>query len=304
MNKSLLFPALLFLGLLAGCATAPYHFGTDREIAEFGPIRPAETQIDRGRPSPLVDGAGHYVVSLPSKLILFNWEVDNHRISPETEAVLSDYLAANGLSGVKVRLNQYAPGGEWRRLFKNREMPGFFKYTVGIVSTSLYTALPGRFFGGDNYNPYTNTINLYSDHRGIALHEAAHAKDFAARPRAFRGWYAFMRVLPLMPLWQEARATGDAVGYTIEEEMAATEKDSYKVLYPAYATYIAGEGLRWVSLDLWVSYAAQLAVAIPGHIAGRIKAARVAEDGGEGGKPRGVPDRRHADQWRMNRSFR
>jgi hypothetical protein len=33
-----------------------------------------------------------------------------------------------------------------------------------------------------------------------------------------------------------------------------------------------------VSLDLWVSYAVQMAVAVPGHITGRIKAARVEEE--------------------------
>jgi hypothetical protein len=278
MNKPGFFSILLLLWSLTGCATVPYHYGSGRERADFRPIRPAETQIDRGRPVPLVDGAGHYIVSLPSKLILLNWQVDNHRISAETETMLADYLAANELTGVKVRLNQYAPGGEWRRLFKNREMPGFFKYTVGLLTTSFYTVLPGRLFGGDNYNPYTNTISLYSDHPAIALHEAAHAKDFAAKSRGFRGWYAFIRLLPLMPLWQEAKATGDTVGYTIEERMTEEQKKSYKVLYPAYATYIAGEGLRWVSLDLWVSYAVQMAVAVPGHITGRIKAARVEEE--------------------------
>jgi len=276
------FPALLLLGLLAGCATVPYHYGTDRENVDFQPTGPEESPFARGRPVPLLDGAGHYVVSLPTKVILLNWQVDNHRISAETEAVLCDYLVANHLTGVKVRLNQYAPGGEWRRLFKNPEMPGFFKYTVGLISTSIYTILPDRFFagflGGDNYNPYTNTINLYSDNPAVALHEAAHAKDFAVKSRGFRGWYAFMRLLPLVPLWQEAKATGDTVGYTIEEKLVEDRKKSYKVLYPAYATYIAGEGLNWVPLDLWASYAIQLAVAIPGHITGRIKASLVEDE--------------------------
>jgi hypothetical protein len=282
MNRFLRFAALLPLALLAGCATVPYHYGTDRENVAFQPSRPVESRIARGRPVPFLDGAGHYFVSLPTKVILLNWQVDNHRISAETEALLSNYLDANQLTGVKVRLNQYAPGGEWRRLFKNPEMPGFFKYTVGLFSTSIYTILPDRLFagllGGDNYNPYTNTINLYSDNPAVALHEAAHAKDFAAKSRGFRGWYAFMRLLPLMPLWQEARATGDTVGYTIEEKMPEDRKESYKVLYPAYATYIVGEGLTWVPLDLWASYAIQMAVAIPGHITGRIKAALVEDE--------------------------
>lgn len=276
---ALMSPLLLLFLPAGGCATLPYQYSAAREspveLPEFGP---AGTQIDRGRPVAFLDGVGHYVVSLPSKLLLLNWEVDRHRISPETEQILSDYLAANNLTEVKVRLNQYAPGGEWRRLVANREMPGFFKYTVGAISTSLYTVLPGRFFGGDNYNPYTNTINIYSDQPAVVLHEAAHAKDFAARSRGFRGWYAFMRLLPLVPLWQEAEATGDTVGYTIEEKMSEERKDAYRVLYPAYATYIAGEGLRWIGLEPWTNYAIQLAVAVPGHITGRIKAAFVEED--------------------------
>jgi len=279
------FMAVLLLLLAGGCATLPYQYGPARESSGLPEFGPTGEQVDRGEPVPLLDGVGHYVVSLPSKLVLFNWQVDNHRISPETEKLLSEYLAANNLREVKVRLNQYAPGAEWRRLIANREMPGFFRYTLGAMSTSLYTVLPGRFFGGDNYNPYTNTISIYSDHPAVALHEGAHAKDFAAKGRGFRGWYAVMRILPLVPLWQEAEATGDAVGYTIEERLAEEQKDSYKVLYPAYATYIAGEGLRWVALDSWVAYAAQLAVAVPGHITGRIKAAMVEDEGGGAGEP-------------------
>jgi hypothetical protein len=278
-------PLLLWCLLAGGCATLPYQYGAAREGSESPDFRPTGEQIDRGRPVPFLDGVGHYVVSLPSKLLLLNWQVDNHRISPETEKVLRDYLAANHLTEVKVRINQYAPGGEWQRLIANREMPGFFKYTLGAITTSLYTALPGRFFGGDNYNPYTNTISIYSDQPAVVLHEGAHAKDFAARSRGFRGWYAMMRLLPLVPLWQEAEATGDTVGYTIEEKMSEEQKDSYKVLYPAYATYIAGEGLRWVPLEPWIVYAAELAVTVPGHVAGRIKAALVEEEGGETAEP-------------------
>jgi len=93
-----------------------------------------------------------------------------------------------------------------------------------------------------------------------------------------------MRLLPLMPLWQEAKATGDAIGYTKEEQMVEDRKQAYKVLYPAYTTYISGEGLRWISADIWISYAAQLAVAIPGHVTGRIKASMVDDEEGARGR--------------------
>jgi len=262
---------LLFSG---GCATVPYHY----RVAGYEgapPVPDRYGQIERGRPNGFIDGLGHYFFSLPAKLILWNWRVDNHRISVDTEKTIREYLAANDLGPVKVRLNQYAPGGEWIRLVRNPDMPGFFRYTIGAVTVTLYTILPGRIFGGDNYNPYTNTVNIYSDLDAIVLHEAAHAKDFAAKSRGFRGWYGLMRLLPLAPLYQEARASGDAIGYCLDREMADTAVQAYKVLYPAYMTYVAGEAFRWIPAEPWVSYAAEAALALPGHVVGRIKAAGV-----------------------------
>jgi len=259
----------------AACATVPYVPGKEIEGPRTLALRPGEAQIERGRPSAFLDGLGHYVLSLPTKLLLWNWDVDNHEISPETEARMAKYLADNDLYQVKVRLNEYAPGAEWRRLIHNRAVNGFWRYTIGALSVGLYTILPGRafagLFGGDHYNPFTNTVNLYSDHPAIALHEAAHAKDFAQRK--YKGTYGALRILPLVPLYQEGLATGDAIGYDRDLGLTDAEKADYKILYPAFTTYIAGEGLRWIGTP-W-AYPIELAVAIPGHIVGRIKAAGV-----------------------------
>jgi len=262
---------------LTGCATIPYEYIPNIEDPTTLRLGPGELQIERGKPVVVVDALGHYLFSLPSKIILWNWRVDNHDISVETEGKLRQYLQDNNLNNVKIRLNQYAPGAEWRRLGRNNGMPGFFRYVFGGMSLVYYTILPGRLLGGDHYNPYTNTINLFSDHRAIALHEAGHAKDFALRPRAFRGWYSLLRSLPLIPLYQEALATGDAIAYDRTNAHARDEKNDYKILYPAFCTYIAGEGLQWVPTEWWMEYAIQAVAVIPGHIYGRIKAAFVRE---------------------------
>ena len=267
------------LSLFSACASVPYPYGQNLEKGPILALRTQEQQFEHGKPHAFVDGLGHYVLSLPSKLILWNWSVDNHKISTNTEDVIAEYLAQNDLSNVKVRINQYSPGDEWRRLVKNRGMPGFFRYTFGVLTNVSYTILPGRVFGGDHYNPFTNTINIYSDHPAITLHEAAHAKDFASKSRSFRGWYAIMRLLPGLPLYQEAKATGDAIGYMKEEKIPKMEKDAYKILYPAYMTYISGEALNWISIDTWITYAVQFTVAIPGHVVGRIKAENVEHSG-------------------------
>ena len=268
--------ALLLAALsAASCATVPYTYGAAHEGPDI--FKKGEPQISRGKPYAVLDGLGE-VLSLPSKLILWNRDVDRHRVSPETEVALQAYLADNGLDTVKVRLNQYAPGGEWRRLVKNKSVGWFYRYTFGALSVAFYTILPGRLFGGDHYNPFTNTMNIYSDDPAILLHEAGHAKDFARRK--WKGSYALLRAIPFVPLYNEAVATNDAIDYTIDKQQPAAQKDAYKILYPAYGTYVSGEVAAWFGgpFSYLESLAVALAGAIPGHIAGRIKAAHVEDE--------------------------
>jgi len=267
---------IILLVSLSACTAVPYQYVNNIEDQYTLKLREGEAQIERGRPNVFVDGLGHYLFSLPSKLILWDWRVDNHDISPEIEAQLATYLELNNLDNVKVRLNQYAPGGEWSRLVRNREVNGFWRYTLGVLGTTFYTILPGRVFGGDHYNPYTNTINLYSGHASIALHEGAHAKDTATRRHP--GLYSASRILPLVPLYQEGVATGDAVGYHRDRCEPQGEKADYKILYPAYGTYVAGEALNWMATSYPIKLAIQAGAAIPGHVVGRVRSALVDEE--------------------------
>lgn len=278
-------PGCIALALLAtyGCATVPYRYGANIETPNTLRLREDEPQIERGRRVWVVDFLGN-VFGIPSKLLLLHWKVDRHFISAETEAALADYLAANDLRNVKVRLNQYAPAGEWSRLVRNRAVGVGWRATLGTLSMIFYTVLPGRLFGGDNYNPYTNTINLYSDLPAIALHEGGHAKDFA--PRRWKGTYAFLYALPFFALYPEARATGDALGYLKAEGLAAREKEAYKVLYPAYATYVGGS-----FSDYFPYPGVYLGPVLVGHAVGRVKAAQVPapEAASEGSGPETEP---------------
>lgn len=268
---------LLFVAVLcSGCALAPYRpLPLGAGGSAFLPLAKGEPQIERGRPVGWVDGLGHYFFSLPSKLLLLNWKVENHRISLGTEAAIQEYLAVNNMRNVKVRLNQYAPGGEWRRLVKNQGMPAGWRYTLGVVTCVWYTIFPGRVFGGDHYNPYTNTISIYSDLKPVVLHEGAHAKDFKRRRRGFRGWYSLLGALPLVTLYQEAIASGDAIAYTQYTRRTRDERESYKVLYPAYGSYLGSTGATFADPVWWAQYAAVYGTAWTMNIVGRIKAAFV-----------------------------
>lgn len=263
--KFLLIPAL---ALLSGCATVPYRYGANFDDAHVVKLREGEPQIERGKPNALIDGVG-WVLGIPSKILLLNIRMDNHFIGTNTELALSRYLATNNLPHVKVRLNQYAPGAEWSRLFRNKSVGWGWRYTFGVVTELFYTILPGRLFGGDHYNPFTNTINIYSDVPAVTLHEGGHAKDFAGR--TWKGTYAFAYALPLVALYPEALASSDAISYLRAEAEAMDEEAAYKILYPAYATYIGGSFSQYVAPYAWVYYAA----VVPGHIAGQWKATTV-----------------------------
>ena len=265
-----LLAGMLAACLLAGCARLPYRYGRTADYLNIVPLQTNEVQIVQSSPSKFLDASDWFWPgSLFAKLILWNAKMDSHQFSKETENILREYLRTNDLADVKVRINSCNVGGEWRRTIHNRSVGAGWRYTFGMLSWLQYTIMPGRFFGGDSYNPYSNTINLYSDIPAVALHEAGHAKDFAQRN--YKGTYSFAYLLPFFNLYPEALATRDALGYLRTEEALQDQKTGYNTLYPAYGTYLGSNVGQWLAFP-W-SYAAMAAGVIPGHIVGRTRSA-------------------------------
>ena len=108
------------------------------------------------------------------------------------------------------------------------------------VLLSISAVLIGRPFGGllinDYYDPGSNTINIFSDHPAIALHEAGHALDFSCKE--LKGTYALGRILPGMNLFQESVASEETLLYFEQKKQYEKLLQGYKILYPAYATYL------------------------------------------------------------------
>lgn len=226
--------------LTAGCATVPY--------VGQGP----HPQIERGQPFFPIDALGN-ILSLPSKILLLNWKVDNHAVSEETEKVLVEYLTyrAGNLQNVKVRINQWAPFGELQRLVTNKRVAWPYRLLIGLPITLVFEVLlPGRLLGGDHYNPYTDTMHLYSDLAPVSVHEAGHTFDFSKQ--RYPGTYALLRFLPLVDLYQEFQATNEAIEHFIETGDRENEFVSYKVLYPAYGTYVGRYFITPVALGVVV----------------------------------------------------
>jgi hypothetical protein len=263
--------AAFSLWSLVGCATLPYSYGSASQYRTSAELEAESgSQIERGRPNAVLDTVG-WVWGIPDKILLWDRRIDNHHVGSETEAAIADYLTKNELTSVKVRLNQYHPGDDWRRLVANDSVGAGWRYTLGTLSVLGETILPGRVFGGDHFNPFTNTIHVYSDVPAVAVHEAGHSKDFAQRE--WKGTYAAAYLIPGVPLYHEAKATNDALGYLLTESDEQTQRDAYEVLYPAYGTYV-GSALGGV----FTGYGTYVASVLGGHALGRIKSSQI--DGG------------------------
>ncbi|MGJ4753916.1 hypothetical protein [Leptospira kmetyi] len=231
-------------------------------------------QFEEGEPYWFLDFMGN-VFGVLSKLILWNRKMSNHRFSEETKNYLKDYIRENNLKDVKVRFNQYAPIDDLVQLWRSDTVHPILKYTVGIINWVSGVIFPGRLFAGlltgDHYNPYSNTINLYSDLPSVVLHEGGHSKDFALRK--YKSFYSLGYSFPIVgPLYAEARASDDALRYLRHRCDLKNELLAYRTLYPAYATYATGPILSSVGELVG------LAASIPGHIVGYRKEKRVEKE--------------------------
>lgn len=256
----------LVLTLVGGCAAKPYRYGGVYHTDRDAPLKEGETQIERGRPAPVIDTVG-WIIGVPAKILMLNCRADNHNISPETEGSIHEYLARNDLDKVKVRLNEYDPCGEWNRLKNNESIVWPVRYTIGTLSVIGYTVFPGRIWGRDQYNPFTNTVNIYSDDAGLALYEAGYAKDYAQRK--YKGLYAVGYVVPGVGLWQEFQASGDSMKFIEENGSPDEVRGGYRSISPTFAYHAL------TPFASWTDFPVTLTALAAGHVSGQFKALSV-----------------------------
>ncbi|MCA9061747.1 MAG: hypothetical protein KDA96_01730 [Planctomycetaceae bacterium] len=187
--------------------------------------------IEVGTPNRTIDGLG-WVVGIPSKLSLWDRRADNHNVSPETVAEVASYLREHQMDSVKVRVNQYDPVDEWFRLFRNRNLPLGWRLTGGTIETLKYTLLPGRIFGEDWYNPFTESLHMYSDIPALGVHEAVYARQVREHDKS--GAYATLKVVPILGMWHETRSTTEALEYISAHGTKEEREEAYRILYPSY----------------------------------------------------------------------
>ncbi len=137
-----------------------------------------------------------------------------------------------------------------------------------------YTLTPGRLFGADEYNPFTNTISLYSDRTSIALREGARAKQNLEA--TYPGLWAASNYLPGSPLWIDMPAIREVLAYSQQTQQHSLERETYLVLFPAFGARMGSSATFF--LDASVGQVAQGGFALIGHAVGRTMAFRASED--------------------------
>ncbi len=221
--------ALIVVLMLQGCVSMSQSYtGTN----------PDNPQFERGMRFFPLDVFGDFISKMP-QLFLWNPKYGNHDISSETEAELAQFIEHYGMKDVKVRINQWAPHKEIVRVFKNKGVA--WPYRILFLPSTLIASMIARPFSGllmsDYYDPNSNTIHIFSDDPAIALHEAGHALDFYRQE--YRGTYGLARAFPFVNLFQEGIATSEAMYYLEDQKKYPELIRAYKVLYPAYATYVS-----------------------------------------------------------------
>jgi hypothetical protein len=263
-----------------GCINGPRTFhasirDVDRSVlttATAGDQRSAQSiEVVQGNPNKVVDSIG-WIVGIPRRIVLWDRRVDNHQVQPETMAEVATYAKVNELDGICVRVNQYAPADEWKRLTKNDRISPGWRYTVGAASLIGYTLLPGRIIGIDNYNPYTNSVYVYSDVPALAMEAAAYAKDI--KQRELPGTYATVNTLPVVSVWHETINTQETLDYLQTHGTHEEQLEGLAILYPNYGASVGG---AFGSLFGFTGVF-EIGGAIVGHVSGWHKAAQVNPD--------------------------
>lgn len=255
-------PILIGTILLAGCQSLSQNSGSNalsyRDSA-------TGVQIERGRPNKVIDGVG-WVFGAPTKLALWDRRADNHDVSKKTERDVAQYLSRRGLEGSLIRVNQYDPIGEWGRLTANKRISPGWRYTVGTYNQVKYIFAPGRIFGGDWYNPYTDTTHVYSDIAPLAISRAAYAKDI--REQSHPGTYAATQEIPFVSLISTTRATNEALKYSQQYGNSAERSEAKRILSPDYGSSWGGQIASLVPFGAPIG---RLAGAAVGHATNQIR---------------------------------
>lgn len=164
--------------------------------------------------------------------------------NPEIRKMIAAAKRDKELSDVQVNLGSVRPIEQMGRIWtnKNTSLPSKLLGTV-LSPYDYFSASLGR---ADHYDPFSNTVTTYTNEPAVLAHELGHAKDF--KQKGSPGLYALSRNLTPLRLYQEYRASNNALSALGGQNLTTTERERTaarmnRILGGALGTYVGSAAL-------------------------------------------------------------
>lgn len=245
----LLVPNFLMLAFLSGCVSDTYRYGISRKES-LTRLPSTPNAIVVGGHHPNID-AIERTVQYPGKVIRKwfpskNPEAQVARDVRQLQAVqsASDYLDDNGLNGVNIDVREYNPKAQWNRLKSNTRIAPLWKYTGGTLYHLGYCVFPGRAFGFDHYNGFTNTLSINSLSSASAVFQAGYVKKIYAQ--RYPGTFIATTFMPIVPIISDSSVSSDVLSYARASVDWKLEKELYPQAYGRLGAGVVSTGASFV----------------------------------------------------------
>ncbi|MEQ1829891.1 MAG: hypothetical protein ABL921_28270, partial [Pirellula sp.] len=266
--------------LLAGCVQDSYHYGISRpERIPYLPRTP--NLISVGGHHPNVDRVER-VVKFPGEKFRewFPSDEPDATLPLETKQLktvqkASDYLDTNGLKGVYIDIREYNPREQWNRLKDNERVSPFWKYTGGTLYHIGYCVLPGRAFGYDIYNPYTNTLSINSVSPPRSVFQAGYVKKIYEQK--YPGTYVATNWLPILPLVRDTAISNDVLTYARATQDWELERGLYPQVYGRLGSDAVSQATSWIPGMAYMPFYTAPLLQGAGRVTGTLTGKAVAE---------------------------
>ena len=263
-----------------GCVQSTYRYGISNEhlVANL-PQNP--NVISVGGEHPNIDRLERVVQYprkvfrkwFPSKDLFEQLPIDERR--QVSVAVASKYLDDNGLKGVFIDVFEYDPRQQWQRLVDNNRVSPVWKYTLGSVYHLGYSILPGRAFGYDRYNPFTNTLSINSARPSNTLFTAGYVKKIY--DQRYPGTYVAANLLPIMPLIRDTSIANDVLTYSHVQQEWRLKQELYPLVYGRLGGDVVSQATSLFPSMAYMPFYMSPLLTRAGRVTGRVTGTAIAD---------------------------
>jgi hypothetical protein len=279
----------LFLGLIAvscalsscvGCVQSTYRYGISNEhLVASLPQTP--NVISVGGEHPNIDRLEKVVQYprnvvrkwFPSKDPFEQLPIEERRQIAMT--VASNYLDNNSLKGLFIDVREYDPGQQWQRLVDNNRVSPIWKYTLGSAYHLGYSILPGRAFGYDRYDPFTNTLSINSTRPSSALFTAGYVKKIY--DQRYPGTYVAANFLPIMPLIRDTSIANDVLTYSHVQLEWRLKQELYPLVYGRLGGDVVSQATSLIPSMAYMPFYMSPLLTRAGRVTGRVAGTAIAD---------------------------